>query len=94
MGSGIDTAHNFRNIHATAIKQTKSNLVDFIMGGYHLNEEALFKLQKNMGEVPVNDPAMKASLQKAFAEYKKKNDLVMQGKLLVPDSIYRAYFPK
>ena len=94
VGSGIDTAHNFRNIHATAIKQTKSNLVDFIMGGYHLNEGALFKLQKNMGEVPVNDPAMKASLQKAFAEYKKKNDLVMQGKLLVPDSIYRAYFPK
>ncbi|MEO6733850.1 MAG: sulfatase-like hydrolase/transferase, partial [Ferruginibacter sp.] len=94
VGSGIDTAHNFRNIHATALKQTKSNLVDFVMGDYHLNEETLFKLGKNMGEVPSADPVMKATLKAAFAKYKQKNNEVIQGKLILPDSIYKAFYPK
>ncbi len=94
VGSGLDTAHNFRNIHATAMKQTKSNLIDFIMGDYHLNDETLFKLAKNMDEEPDSDPAMKATLKAAFAGFKQKNDLISKGKTLMPDSIYRAYYPR
>ena len=94
VGSGIDTAHDFRNIHATALKQTKSNLIDFIMGGYHLNEETVFKLMKNMGEEPDPDPSMKDKLKADFAKFRQKNDQVIQGKPILPDSIYQAYYPK
>ncbi|MCW3090954.1 MAG: icaA 2 [Ferruginibacter sp.] len=94
VGMGIDTAHYFRNIHATALKQTKNNLIDFIMGDYHLSDEALFKMMKNMDEEPQTDPAMKASLQAAFSQFKQKNDQVTKGMPIVPDSIYRNYYPR
>ncbi|MBC7887001.1 MAG: sulfatase-like hydrolase/transferase [Ferruginibacter sp.] len=94
VGSGIDTAHHFRNLHATALKQTKTNLVDFIMGDYHLNEETLFKMNKNMDEEPDADPVMKARLKEAFAKFRQKNEQVTQGKPILSDSMYRAWYPK
>jgi cellulose synthase/poly-beta-1,6-N-acetylglucosamine synthase-like glycosyltransferase/phosphoglycerol transferase MdoB-like AlkP superfamily enzyme len=94
MGSGLDTAHNFRNIHATAMKQTKSNLADFILGDYHLNDQALFKMMKGMDEEPEQDPAMKARLKAAFANFSQKNNQLIDGKPLQPDSLYKAYYPQ
>ncbi|MEO6719505.1 MAG: sulfatase-like hydrolase/transferase [Ferruginibacter sp.] len=94
IGSGIDTARGFRNIHSNALKQTKTNLIDFVSGDYHLNETTVYKLQKNMGEEPETDPAIKAKLQAAFARFKQKNDEMLKGKPLVPDSIYKEYYPK
>ena len=94
VGSGLDTAHEFRNIHASAIKQTKSNLVDFVMGNYHLNDANLFKLSKNMDEEPETNPAIKARLQAAFDRFKQKNNLVTAQKPLLPDSIFWGYYPK
>ncbi|MEP7109076.1 MAG: sulfatase-like hydrolase/transferase [Ferruginibacter sp.] len=94
VGSGIDTAHNFHNIHNTALKQTKTNLVDFIMGDYHLNEETVYKILKNMDEEPDPDPAVKARLKASFAKFRQKNEQIIQGKLILPDSIYRKFYPK
>ena len=67
LGSGIDTARGFCNIHNTALKQTKTNLIDFVTGEYHLNETTVFKLRENMGGEPDTDPAVKAVLQGSFA---------------------------
>ena len=94
IGSGIDTAHSFRNIHNNALKQTKTNLIDFISDDYHLNETMVYKMMKNLDEEPDADPAIKAKLQAAFARFKQKNDEMLKGKPLIPDSIYKAYYPK
>ena len=94
VGSGLDTAHEFRNIHGSALKQTKSNLVDFVMDNYHLSDANLFKLNKNMDEVLDTNPVVKAKLQAAFDRFKQKNNLVTAKKSLLPDSIFRAYYPK
>ncbi len=94
VGSGIDTNHSFRNIHATALKQTKTNLVDFVKGTYHLNENTLYQLNKNMDEDPVNNAALADSMRLAFAIYKQKNDAITKGKAILPDSIYRIFYPK
>lgn len=93
VGMGIDTAHNFRNIHANALKQTKNNLIDFIMEDYHLSDDALFKIMKNMDEEPEINPEMKARLQAAFAQFKQKNDQVTKGMPILPDSVYKNYYP-
>ncbi len=94
VGSGIDTANNFRNIHHTAFKQTKNNFVDFMMGNYHLNQTDVFKLTYNMGEDPDTDPVVKVNLQAAIAKFKQKNEQLEKGKPLIPDSIYTAYSPR
>lgn len=93
-GHGLDTAREFRNVHATALMQTKTDLADFVMDGYHLNGNELFKLQRNMGEERVDDPAVKAAITAAFRRFQEKNALVVSGKAILPDSVYRKYYPK
>ncbi len=59
MGAGLDTARGFRNIHAYPMMQTKTDLVDFILGDFHLNGTRLFRLTYDMNEQPVTDDAEK-----------------------------------
>jgi len=91
MGQGLDTSHNFRNVHAYPLMQTKTDIIDFIMGEYHLNEDKLFKLDPKMGEDEVHDDPKLNQLKTAFDEFKKRNDVIVTGNHIIPDSIYAHY---
>jgi uncharacterized sulfatase len=93
IGSGLDTTRVFQNTHAVALKQTKTDLVDFIMGDYHLNGDDLFKMNQSMDEEKVNDPAMKEKLQAAFVRFQQKNNELIKGSALMPDSLFTRYHP-
>ncbi|MGC4039148.1 MAG: LTA synthase family protein [Chitinophagaceae bacterium] len=93
VGSGLDTTKTFQNIHATPLMQTKTDLIDFVMGTYHLNGEDLFKLNSNMGEEKADDPAMKENLRNAFTRFQQKNNEFIKGAGLIPDSLYTKYHP-
>jgi uncharacterized sulfatase len=93
IGSGLDTTRVFQNMHAVALKQTKTDLVDFIMGDYHLNGDDLFRISQSMDEEKVNDPAMKEKLQTAFIRFQQKNDEFTRGAALIPDSLFKNYHP-
>ena len=91
MGTGIDTAKSFRNIHSIPLKQTKPDLIDFVRGEYMLNGDALFKMSATMDLEPDNTPEKKAELKSFFNKFKKKNqDFIGSGKLL-PDSLVKKY---
>ncbi|HCL04824.1 MAG TPA: glycosyl transferase [Chitinophagaceae bacterium] len=91
VGTGIDTAKKFRNIHAVPLKQTKPELVDFVRGDYMLNADNVFKIMPNMDLEPENAPEKKFSLKSSFNLFKKKNqDFVTSGRLL-PDSLVKKY---
>nr|WP_271544666.1 alkaline phosphatase family protein [Pelobium sp.] len=91
LGEGLDTAQNFRNIHHLPLIQTKNNIIDFISRTYHLNNESLFKLDENMDEELVRDDTKKNQLKAAFYQFKKRNQSIIQGKKLLPDSIIQKY---
>ncbi len=91
MGRGLDTVRSFRNIHQTPLMQTKTDLVDFIMDNYHLNRNDLFELDENMGENLVDDPKKKQAVQAAFQAFKRRNQKLIEGAQLIPDSIYNKY---
>ena len=42
LGKGLDTTRTFQNRHAAPLMQTKTDIIDFIMGEYHLNGDVLF----------------------------------------------------
>jgi uncharacterized sulfatase len=86
IGSGLDTARQFRNIHAYALMQTKTDLLDFIDGEYHLNGSTLFHLSPDMSESPVTDDLHTQQLEDAFNRFLRLNDRVVPGSKLVPDS--------
>jgi cellulose synthase/poly-beta-1,6-N-acetylglucosamine synthase-like glycosyltransferase/phosphoglycerol transferase MdoB-like AlkP superfamily enzyme len=79
MGSGLDTAHEFRNIHAYPLMQTKNDIVDFIMDEYMLHNDELYKISDKMYLDPVDDKAEKAKLKAAFASFKEKNESIVKG---------------
>lgn len=91
LGQGLDTTRAFQNRHATPLMQTKTDIIDFVMGEYHLNGDVLFKIDKNMGEDVVNNPKIKEQMMRAFRAFKIKNRQIINGARMIPDSIYRNY---
>ena len=94
IGHGLDTSRSFRNIHSIPLKQTKTNLIDFVMGEYHLNGDQLFKLDRELKEEKLEDEVKKEELISAFAQFKRKNAEIGQGKRILPDSITRKYIAR
>ncbi len=91
MGQGLDTSHSFRNVHTYPLMQTKTDIVDFILGEYHLNEDNLFKLDANMGEDEIHDDPKLSQMKAAFDEFKKRNEMIITGNHIIPDSIHQHY---
>ncbi|RZL50791.1 MAG: LTA synthase family protein [Pedobacter sp.] len=91
MGSGLDTARNFRNIHQYPMIQTKTDLTDFVMGEYHLNGNTLFKLDNQMQEIAVNDDDMLNQIKSKFENFKKRNDKIINGSRILPDTTIKKY---
>lgn len=94
MGDGLDTNRSFRNIHAYPLMQTKSTLIDFIMGEYMLNDNNLFHITPTMYLNPEQNPAKSQQLDGEFNIFKRKNDRFINGAKLVPDSLIQKYLPR
>jgi uncharacterized sulfatase len=94
MGQGLDTTRIFQNLHSYPLIQTKTDILDFIMGEYHLNGNTLFKLNAELGEEPVQDEEMAGQLKNAFDQFKRKNSKVVSGgNVIMPDTIQQHYKP-
>ena len=93
VGQGLDTNRNFENVHNYPLLQTKTDMIDFVMGNYHLNGDNLFKLNAELGEDPVQDEAKAGQLKNAFDQFKKKNAQIVNGNWIIPDSIHQHYSP-
>jgi phosphoglycerol transferase MdoB-like AlkP superfamily enzyme len=91
LGDGLDTARSFRNIHSYPLIQTKTTMVDFVQGEYHLNANQLFKLSADMSEVPMVDNERLNQLSNSFNSFKTKNSKIANGGKLLPDSIINKY---
>ena len=87
MGSGLDTARQFRNIHAYPFMQTKTDMVDFVQGNYWMNQNSLFKISANMDLNPVTDVDKSNQLKAGFNRFKSKNDQFTGTLKLIPDSL-------
>ncbi|TCC89402.1 LTA synthase family protein [Pedobacter frigiditerrae] len=93
MGTGLDTARNFRNVHQYPMIQTKTDMLDFVMGEYHLNGNTLFKLNSDMQEVAVEDESVLNEMKNKFASFKKRNNKIANGAKIWPDSLIKNYSP-
>ncbi|MDR5589892.1 LTA synthase family protein [Christiangramia sp. SM2212] len=91
VGRGLDTTRSFQNIHHIPLMQTKTDLIDFVLGDYHLNGDDLYKLTRDFNEERVNDPDKVEELKNAFNQFRMKNSEIVNGKKILPDSIIRKY---
>jgi phosphoglycerol transferase MdoB-like AlkP superfamily enzyme len=93
IGQGLDTNRNFENLHNYPLMQTKTDIIDFIMGEYHLNGDNLFKLNAELGEDPIHDDEKSNQLKNAFDQFKKRNAQIVTGNWIIPDTIHQHYNP-
>jgi phosphoglycerol transferase MdoB-like AlkP superfamily enzyme len=93
VSSGLDTDPSFRNIHKYPLKQTKTNLVDYISGMYFIDQDTLFAIGKYMDLEPIQDEGKKNELIAEFNRYKSMNDRFTRELKLIPDSVYEQYHP-
>jgi uncharacterized sulfatase len=92
IGEGLDTSSNFENVHAYPLMQTKTDLVDFVMGEYHLNGDQLFRLSENLSEAELRDDEKKNELRNAFDKFLKRNAMLINGGgRIIPDTILQHY---
>lgn len=85
LGSGLDMDASFRNLHDIPIKQTKTNLVDFVSGTRYLNQDTLYELKDGMGAEPVRDEAALASVRARFDAFRAANDKFAGSLALLPE---------
>lgn len=91
IGEGLDTGRNFRNLHRIPLMQNKTDILDFVIGEYHLNGNDLFRLNPGMDEERINDAAKKNHLLNEFNLFKKRNAVIVNGGKIIPDTLYKNY---
>ena len=84
IGSGLDVEPSFRNMHDLPMKQTKSNMVDFVSGSWFLSGDTLYSLSDGMRVEPVQDPAAKARVAARFAAFCAANTEFAHTLALIP----------
>ncbi|MRV75720.1 sulfatase-like hydrolase/transferase [Duganella sp. FT92W] len=88
LGSGLDMDTGFRNLHALPLKQTKTELSDYVSGPLYLGQNQLYTLSDNMRLAPVDDAQAKAQVRAQFDSFIASNDaMANSGKLAPPESV-------
>lgn len=91
LGAGLDTARQFRNLHAYPLMQTKTEVADFVKGDYLLSGDNLFRISSNLDLSPEINETQKAEMQAAFNRFQVKNQQVIRTQKIVPDSLLQHY---
>ncbi len=82
LGSGLDMEPAFRNTHYIPIKQTKTNLVDYVSGSWYINQDTLYRLGDNMYSEPVRDDAVLKRMRGRMRAFSLANDRVKETGLM------------
>jgi hypothetical protein len=84
VGSGLDLEPSFRNVHEFPMKQTKTNLVDFVAGPWLLSRDALYSLSDGMHMEPAQDAVARARVEARFAAFRAANSQFARSLTLMP----------
>ena len=83
MGQGLDVHPQWRNLHTMALKQTKTELSDYISGEYYLAQDRLMSLQDALVAEPEDNPAVQQAMRQELATLRAGlTRMVQQGALV------------
>jgi len=92
LGTGLDTEKSFRNLHALPLKQTKTEMSDFVSGTAYLAQGKLYTLGDGMSIDRADDPRAHARAQAQFRAFLKANRQAgMSAALAPPDGALAGY---
>jgi phosphoglycerol transferase MdoB-like AlkP superfamily enzyme len=84
VGTGLDLEPAFRNVHEFPLKQTKTNLVDYIDGTWMQSRGLLYSLSDGLHMDPVHDEAAQQRVAARFAAFAAANERFARTRRLAP----------
>ncbi|MGG6231642.1 sulfatase-like hydrolase/transferase [Tenacibaculum sp. SDUM215027] len=93
LGTGLDTAKKFRNIHQIGLMRYKGGLKDFIYGEYLFSDGDLYKIDSTFETRKIYDEKILSEVKKSFEEFKAINKYVTQQDKIYPEVIYEKKQP-
>ena len=84
MGTGLDVQEDFRSLHRVPIKQTKTELSDYVSGQYYLGQQQLYKLLDGLQIESIEDLQIKNTLISEFNKFQSGIGALNQSKNLTP----------
>jgi phosphoglycerol transferase MdoB-like AlkP superfamily enzyme len=92
LGAGLDTEPSFRNLHALPLKQTKTELSDFVSGTAYLAQDRLYTIGDGMAvdRMPDDGGALLDRARAQFASFLRANAQAETATALAPDGIALA----
>lgn len=94
MGTGLDTTRNFRNTKSYPFMPNKYAVEGFISGNYFIDGNDLFRVEPNMNLIPETDNNRRDNMRGALERIRLKNEKLIGGYKLVPDSLLKKYYSK
>ncbi|MEY3612720.1 MAG: hypothetical protein RJB14_2442 [Pseudomonadota bacterium] len=84
MGTGLDTASEFRNLHALPLQQTKTELSDYISGLNYWGQGRLYRIGDGLQPEPMDNPVLQARLDQELTQLKTAMANLNTAKRLTP----------
>ncbi len=89
IGTELDTARQFRNIHKYPLMRNKNELIDYLHGEYFYSDKTLYKILNDLRIVPLENKTIENKIENEFADYRRRNSFMLQTKKLIPDSLLK-----
>lgn len=86
MGQGLDLHPQWRHLHSVVLKQTKTELSDFISGEYYLAQNQLMTLQDGLIATPEENPAVLHAMRQELATIRASLPRIQQQGALVAEA--------
>jgi hypothetical protein len=91
LGKGLDIGAK-KNSIGIPIMQSKSQLIDFVVGNIHINDESAFQIGTKLDEEPLNNQGEARNVFEKFDLFKRVNRQFNSKPVLMPDSVYQNFF--
>jgi phosphoglycerol transferase MdoB-like AlkP superfamily enzyme len=84
IGSTMDTARTFRNIHSVPLMKNKNRLNDYLYNNFYLSDDRLFRLEKGLRLAARENEEVKSQIQEKLRQFKAKNLYAVTKNRLYP----------
>jgi phosphoglycerol transferase MdoB-like AlkP superfamily enzyme len=90
VGTGLDLEPSFRNVHEFPLKQTKTDLVDYVDGTWMLSRGVLYSLSDGLHMDPAHAAAARERVAARFAAFRAANERFARMRALAPRGSFAA----
>ena len=93
LGTGIDTATNFRSVHSLALMRTKNTLEEYLDGTTFISRDDAYTIDSRLALTKGTPTAARDAAREKLVQFRAVNEFVTAGPHLYPEHGARRFDP-